>query len=101
MDQKTLATLEFQKILERLSGYTGFNASADKARRLQPTADIDEAHRRQEETAEALQLLATNHDLTIGERAMREQVELAAAAHYRHRAAGRQVHAGRGPHPGA
>ena len=40
MDQKTLAILEFQKILERLSGYTGFNASADKARRLQPTADI-------------------------------------------------------------
>jgi DNA mismatch repair protein MutS2 len=79
MDQKTLHTLEFPKILERLARYTAFPASAEKARQLQPTPDIEEARRRQEETAEGARLLATHHDLTIGgARDVREQVELAA-----------------------
>jgi DNA mismatch repair protein MutS2 len=78
MDQKTLYTLDYPKIRERVASYTAFAASADKARSLQPTADIDEARRRQEETAEAVQLLLSNHDLTIGgARDVREPVDLA------------------------
>jgi DNA mismatch repair protein MutS2 len=78
IDQKTLHTLEYEKILERLAGYTAFGASAEKARRLQPVNDIDEARRRQAETSEAAQLLVTHSDLTIGgARDIREKVDLA------------------------
>lgn len=77
-DQKTLHILEYEKILERLAGYTAFGASAEKARLLQPVNDIDEARRRQVETSEAVQLLVTHADLTIGgARDIREMVDLA------------------------
>jgi DNA mismatch repair protein MutS2 len=78
IDQKTLHILEYEKILERLAEYTAFGASAEKARRLQPVNDIDEARRRQAETSEAVQLLVTHTDLTIGgARDIREKVDLA------------------------
>jgi len=78
MDTKTLTTLEFPKILERLAGYCAFAASADKARLLLPSADIEEALRRQAETREALTLLHTHPDLTIGgARDVREIIDLA------------------------
>lgn len=66
MDEKSLLTLELPKILERLAGFASFSASADLARRLRPTADRDEAERRQRETSEARHLLSTHPDLTIG-----------------------------------
>jgi len=66
MDSKTLVTLEYPKILERLAGYCAFAASADKARSLTPSADIEVAQRRQAETREAITLLTTHPDLTIG-----------------------------------
>jgi len=66
MDAKTLHTLEYPKILERLAGYCAFTASAEKARQLHPTSDIDEARRRQAATREAVNLLMTHPDLTIG-----------------------------------
>ena len=78
MDAKTLQTLEYPKILERLAGYCAFSASADKARQLSPTSDIEEARRRQSVTSEAIQLLATHPDLTIGgARDVREAIDLA------------------------
>ncbi|RPI86957.1 MAG: endonuclease MutS2, partial [Chloroflexi bacterium] len=79
MDEKTLRTLEFHKILDRLAEYCAFAVSADKARALKPTTDITEARWRQAETREALQLLITHPDLTIGgARDIRPSVELAA-----------------------
>ncbi|MEJ2600743.1 MAG: hypothetical protein P8Z00_20600, partial [Anaerolineales bacterium] len=73
-----LHTLEYEKILERLAEYTAFGASAEKARSLQPVNEIDEARRRQAETSEAIQLLVTHADLTIGgARDIREMVDLA------------------------
>jgi DNA mismatch repair protein MutS2 len=78
IDQKTIQTLEYEKILERLAEYTAFGASAEKARRLRPVNDIDEARRRQEETSEAVRLLSTHSDLTVGgARDIREKVDLA------------------------
>jgi DNA mismatch repair protein MutS2 len=78
IDDKTLHTLEYEKILERLAGYTGFGASADKARQLRPVNDVDEARRRQAETSEAVQLLVTHSDLSVGgARDIREKVDLA------------------------
>ena len=78
MDSKTLTTLEFPKILERLATYCAFAVSADKARALRPVVDIEEARRLQSETAEALRLQVTHSDLTIGgARDIREPLELA------------------------
>jgi len=79
MDAKTLHTLEYQKVLERLAGYCAFAASIEKAHKLQPTNNIDEAHRRLAETSEAVQMLVTRPDLTIGgARDVRQPVDLAA-----------------------
>lgn len=78
MEEKTLRTLEYDKILERLAGYASFAVSAEKARALRPTADPDVARRRQEETSEAVALLATHPDFSIGGvRDIRQQVDLA------------------------
>ncbi|HZU87282.1 MAG TPA: endonuclease MutS2, partial [Anaerolineaceae bacterium] len=66
MDEKTLVTLEYFKILERLAGYAAFSASADLARALRPTNDLEEAVSRQSRTREARLLLDTNADITVG-----------------------------------
>ncbi len=79
MDAKTLHTLEYQKVLERLAGYCAFAASIEKAQKLQPTNNIDEARHRLAETSEAVQMLITRPDLTIGgARDVRQAVDLAA-----------------------
>ena len=81
MDEKTLTTLEFPKILERIAAYAAFSPTAEKASALRPTTDLIVAQRRQAETAEAVQLLATHPDLTIGgARDVRQQVNLASHA---------------------
>jgi DNA mismatch repair protein MutS2 len=78
IDQKTLQTLDYEKILDLLAGYTAFGVSTEKAHRLRPVSDLDEARRRQAETSEAVQLLITHADLTIGgARDIREKVDLA------------------------
>jgi DNA mismatch repair protein MutS2 len=79
MDAKTLHTLEYPKVLERLAGYCSFAASIEKAQQLQPTNNIDEANRRLAETTEAVQMLVTRPDLSIGgARDIRQAVDLAA-----------------------
>ncbi|MFZ6027389.1 MAG: endonuclease MutS2 [Chloroflexota bacterium] len=78
MDDKTLQTLEYFKILERLAGYTAFSASRDKALALRPTTHLEQANQWQAETAEAVQFLTTRPDMTIGgARDIRTAVELA------------------------
>ncbi|OGO31380.1 MAG: hypothetical protein A2136_02990 [Chloroflexi bacterium RBG_16_54_11] len=79
MDAKTLHTLEFPKVLERLASYCAFAASIEKAHQLQPVDHIDEANRRLAETSEAVHMLVTRPDLTIGgARDVRQAVDLAA-----------------------
>jgi DNA mismatch repair protein MutS2 len=78
MDAKTLNTLEYPKILERLASYCAFAASADKARQLQPSDDLVEVQERQARTREAHQMLLTRPDLTIGgARDIRASIDLA------------------------
>lgn len=78
MDEKTLITLEFPKILERLADYCAFAASVEKALQLRPSSDPFEVRRRQSETGEAVRFLATHPDLTIGGvRDVRQPVDLA------------------------
>ena len=79
MDSKSIATLEFQKILDRLSGYTSFSASASMVRALRPTNDYPLALERQARTTEARRLLSEHTDLSIGgARDVRPLAELAA-----------------------
>ena len=66
MDEKSLTTLEFPKILERLAAYAAFSASAEMARALRPTADLDEARTRLARTSEARRLLDIYGDVSVG-----------------------------------
>ncbi|KPL83426.1 hypothetical protein SE15_07045 [Thermanaerothrix daxensis] len=81
MDEKSLHTLEFPKILDRLAGYAAFSASAELARALRPSADFDEVSRRQTRTRETRHLLNHYAEVSIGEaRDVRPLVERAARA---------------------
>jgi DNA mismatch repair protein MutS2 len=78
LDEKTLNTLEYPKILARLAGYCAFAVSADLARELKPTTNIEEARHRLAETSEAVQLLGSRPDMTIGgARDIRQPIDLA------------------------
>ncbi|MDD2696025.1 MAG: endonuclease MutS2 [Anaerolineales bacterium] len=78
MDEKTLRTLEYPKILAQLAELAAFAPSADKALALRPTSDVEIATRQQAETREALALLTTHPNLTIGgARDIRKSLELA------------------------
>ncbi len=56
MDEKTLTTLEFDKILTRLAKHTSFSAGRDLALALRPSTDYDDVVHRQRLTAEARHL---------------------------------------------
>lgn len=66
IDQKTLSTLEFNKIRELVAGHTGFSGGRDLALAMQPTSDLDEARARQAETREAVTLFESDSGVTIG-----------------------------------
>ncbi len=81
MDEKTLVTLEFPKVLERLAAYAAFSISAEMARALRPTSDLEEALKRQARTTEARRLLSINVDFSVGgARDIRALVDLARRA---------------------
>jgi DNA mismatch repair protein MutS2 len=66
MDQKTLHVLEYDKVRQRLAGYTSFSAGEALARALSPLTDLEEARRLQAETREARLLLDSHTEVTIG-----------------------------------
>ena len=66
MDEKSLVTLEYPKVLERLAAFADFSASADLARRMRPTSDLPEALERQAITSEAARLLSVKSEAGIG-----------------------------------
>lgn len=78
MDSKTLAILEFPKILQRLAGYAAFSASEKLALNLKPSAKIEEVQRRLARTREARHLLSVQAGVSVGgARDVRPQVQLA------------------------
>ena len=78
MDEKTLQTLEYHKILQRIAEHTAFQPSTEKAADLRPRMDLATAQSMQSETQEAVQLLITHPEFTIGgARDCRQQVDLA------------------------
>lgn len=73
INEKSLHTLEFGKILAQLARHTAFGAGAELARELQPTTDLEEARTWQRETAEAAAMLLENSPLNLaGARDVRE-----------------------------
>lgn len=66
MDEKSLGTLEYFKVLERLAAFADFSASAELARHLRPTDQLPEALDRLAITSEADRLLSVKSEISIG-----------------------------------
>lgn len=66
MDEKSLNTLEYSKVLERLAGYADFSASAELIRAMRPTSDLQEALDRLALTSEARRLLSVKAEVSVG-----------------------------------
>jgi DNA mismatch repair protein MutS2 len=66
MDQKTLETLEYHRILETLAELCHFNPAREQAGSLFPSVDLDQVLQMQSETEEALALLTLHPGTTIG-----------------------------------
>lgn len=65
MNKKGLETLEYNKIIHLLTEYADFSASADLARQLTPSVDLDEARSRQTATREARYILSLDADVSF------------------------------------
>jgi len=66
MDQKSLHTLEFDKVRRILASYTSFSGGEELALGLRPTTDLFEARKWQAETREARDLFEHHSDVAIG-----------------------------------
>ncbi len=66
MNPKSIDVLELPKILIQLAAHTSFSAGAELVHALTPTVRLDEARRRQQETAEAVVLLEQKPNFTLG-----------------------------------
>ncbi|MFC1936268.1 endonuclease MutS2 [Chloroflexota bacterium] len=66
MDDKTLHTLEFDKVLARLEEFTAFSASAERVQGLRPSDNHHTARRSLAEVSEARLLLDLKPETTIG-----------------------------------
>ncbi len=64
--ERTLRTLEFDKILAQLADHASFSAGRDAALTLRPAADPKEASRLQQQTAEARSLLEGRPSIHLG-----------------------------------
>ncbi|HEX8218183.1 MAG TPA: Smr/MutS family protein [Chloroflexia bacterium] len=78
MNDKSLHTLEFHKVRERLASYASFSAGKAVALELVPLTDITQVRRNQRITSEAVRLLSLRPDVTLGgARDIREMVRRA------------------------
>lgn len=66
MDEKSLRILEFDKILHILASYTSFSGGEELVRALRPTTRQLEAELWQTQTQEAMRLLDTHTNVTLG-----------------------------------
>ena len=82
MNEKTLRTLEYPKILDRLAKHAEFSVSAEKARNLHPSSDLREAKYRQSLTTEARHILDVYKLGVGGARDVRSIVEAAGRGIY-------------------
>lgn len=66
MDQKTLTTLEYHRVLQALADLCHFNPAKEQALELTPLDDLEQVRLLQRETAEALDLLTLHPGITVG-----------------------------------
>lgn len=79
MHEKSILTLEYPKILEKVAREAAFSASKELVMALQPTPNLEEARRRQAYTTEASQLIDLRSDAGVqGARDIRPHLERAA-----------------------
>ena len=79
VNEKTLETLEYDKVIVRLAALTAFAPGRERALALRPTTDHAEAVRRQRETAEARRLREIRPGIGVGgARDVRDAVSRAA-----------------------
>jgi DNA mismatch repair protein MutS2 len=79
MHEKSILTLEYPKILEKVAREAAFSASKELVRELRPTPDIDEARLRLAYTTEAYRLIELRADAGVqGARDIRPHLERAA-----------------------
>jgi len=79
MHEKSIQTLEYPKILERVAREAAFSASKERVLELSPTPDIEEARRRLAYTTEAYQLLEQRAEAGVqGAHDIRPQIARAA-----------------------
>ena len=65
MNEKSLKSLEYTKIIEQLSAHGISPMGKDLARNLKPTTDFEEVQLRQKETEEAVQVLLKNSGIPL------------------------------------
>ncbi len=65
MHHKSILTLEYPKILEKVAKEAAFSASKELVMALQPTPDLEEAQQRLAYTTEAYQLLELHNNASI------------------------------------
>jgi len=81
VDEKTLTILEYPAVLERLAAYAGFGVSAELARALRPSSDMEDVRLRQAHTTQARRLLDLESTVSVGgARDLRGLLNLAARA---------------------
>ncbi|HLV37497.1 MAG TPA: endonuclease MutS2, partial [Spirillospora sp.] len=66
MNEKSIQTLELNKVLDKLAEYCTFSAGEELARQLFPSTDLEEATTWQRETAEARLLFENRQNVTLG-----------------------------------
>lgn len=58
--------LEFNKVIEKLTGYAAFSASIELALKIKPERTLEAALVKQKQTSEACHLLSVNDEISIG-----------------------------------
>ncbi|MGB7538198.1 MAG: endonuclease MutS2 [Anaerolineales bacterium] len=66
MDEKSLRTLELNRVLERLAEHASFSASRERILGIRPAADFAGALRLLDETSQARMLLERHTEISIG-----------------------------------
>lgn len=57
MDKKSFATLEYDKIIEKLKGYCSSNLAMEEVSKIEPLEDIDEINHLLNKTSDAIELI--------------------------------------------
>ena len=66
MDEKSLHTLELERVLERLAAHASFSASRERLLAMRPASDIETADRLLDETSQARLLLDRHSEISVG-----------------------------------